>query len=86
MYNRKIECTYYKYLGHKPSMRKNVLTMNENNILEKYKRIGINFIIITLICMVVAIMKITDKEVLIFSFCILVLGFFTILFSVILLN
>ncbi|AMP20509.1 hypothetical protein AZF37_04400 [endosymbiont 'TC1' of Trimyema compressum] len=60
--------------------------MKENNILEKYKRIGIISIIIILVCMVAAIMKITDKEVLIFSLCILVLGLFAILFSVILLN
>ena len=60
--------------------------MKENNILEKYKKIGIIFIIITIVCMVVAIIKITDKEVSILSLCIFALGFFTIFFSVILLN
>ena len=60
--------------------------MKKSNILEKYKRIGMFSIILMIICMLAAIMKITNKEVLIFSLCIIVLGLFAILFSIILLN
>lgn len=60
--------------------------MKKNNIFKKYKIIGIISIIIAIACMVIAIMKITDKKVLIFSLCILVLSFFTVFFSVILLK
>lgn len=60
--------------------------MNNQEMLKKYSRIGIMSIIITVICMVAAIIKITNRDTMIFSLCILVLGLFAILFNIILLK